>query len=138
MVWEAGARNAGFSTAERPWMRIGPDHPAKAVDRQTDDEASLLALYRRLLSWRRSLPAFAESRVELLDLDPMVLAKTIAAGEREVCCLFNFAGRPASVPAPSGRSWSETCVLGEGAQLSGQQVRLEPYGFAVFDNEDRL
>jgi alpha-glucosidase len=65
MPWEAAAPQAGFS-AVRPWLPVGPDHAALAVDRQAADPDSLLNLTRRLVALRKAEPALRLGRLERL------------------------------------------------------------------------
>jgi alpha-glucosidase len=133
MVWNADEANAGFSTADKTWLRIGPSHVAKAVDRQSDDPASLLNFYRRLLPWRRGLPGFGKGRTVLLDLDPAVLAWTTTTDRREVFCAFNFTPETVSIPVPPGLGTAAACVVEEGVRRSDQELVLDPFGFTVLE-----
>ena len=45
--WDGDAEQAGFSSAE-PWLPIGPDHAAMAVNRQEHDPDSLLNWTRQV------------------------------------------------------------------------------------------
>jgi alpha-glucosidase len=53
MQWNA-AKNAGFTTADKPWLRMASDYTEVNVELQKQDEHSLLNLYRELLTLRRS------------------------------------------------------------------------------------
>jgi alpha-glucosidase len=55
MQWHSGA-NAGFTSGE-PWLPISADYERVNVAVQSEDAASLLNLYRRLIALRRSEPA---------------------------------------------------------------------------------
>jgi alpha-glucosidase len=55
MPWSPGA-GAGFTTG-RPWLRLGPDAATRNVQAQVNDPASILSLYRRLISLRGRSPA---------------------------------------------------------------------------------
>ncbi len=81
MVWEAGAPNGGFSTG-KPWLPVAAEHLAMAVDRQADDDGSILAHYRRMLAFRRSHPALVSGTIRFLDAPEDVLA-FVRSGEGE-------------------------------------------------------
>ena len=136
MVWEAAEPHAGFSTAASTWLRIGGHHCGKAADRQSDDPESLLALYRRLLSWRRGLPAFGKGRVELIELDPAVLAWSITTAGRKVWCIFNFTSDEITVSGIPELSSGEAIAFAEDVRRSDQKLLLGPFGFAVFDRTE--
>jgi oligo-1,6-glucosidase/alpha-glucosidase len=72
MPWDDSAF-AGFSTVE-PWLPLNPDWPTRNVAAQQADPRSMLALYRRLLSLRRALPALSVGDFRLLDAADGVLA----------------------------------------------------------------
>lgn len=55
MQWDEG-RFAGFSTSE-PWLPLSADHTTRNVAVQSQQPASMLSLYRRLLHYRRHSPA---------------------------------------------------------------------------------
>jgi alpha-glucosidase len=57
MPWD-GTRNGAF-TAGEPWLPLNPDIERCNVASQRRDPASLLTLYRRLLTLRRERPALA-------------------------------------------------------------------------------
>jgi oligo-1,6-glucosidase len=55
MQW-TDAPNAGFSTGT-PWLRVNPEYERVNVAAQANNPNSVLAFYRRLLRWRRGIPA---------------------------------------------------------------------------------
>ena len=58
---------AGFTAdGAAPWLPISPDAPLRNVEAQLADPASLLSLYRDLLSLRRAEPALHAGRYETL------------------------------------------------------------------------
>jgi oligo-1,6-glucosidase len=64
MQW-SDAENAGFSDAE-PWYPPNPDYTEWNVAAQIEDSESVLAFYRRLLSFRRRTPALVYGDYEHL------------------------------------------------------------------------
>ncbi|AZO42366.1 alpha-glucosidase [Mesorhizobium sp. M7D.F.Ca.US.005.01.1.1] len=99
MVWEAGADNAGFSTA-RPWLPIPASHRARAVDVQNADMASVLASYRAALALRRGHEALVSGSIRFLDAEGDVLAFVREGGGERLLCVFNFAGEQGTWPLP--------------------------------------
>ncbi|MEC9067411.1 MAG: alpha-amylase family glycosyl hydrolase [Pseudomonadota bacterium] len=98
MPWEAGAPHCGF-TAGDPWLPVGEDNAARAVDRQEADPGSLLHHTRAMLALRRANPALhhgAVSRCECVG-DLFVIERT-APGQR-VLCLFNLGPSDVAPPA---------------------------------------
>ena len=63
MQWSE-AVNGGFSTADNTWLPCG-DFAAVNVERQLDDDHSMLSLYRRLIRLRREQSALREGTFRL-------------------------------------------------------------------------
>jgi len=101
MPWAAGAPQAGFSSANRTWLKLDPVHTGFAVDRQAADPASTLAYARALLAARRSAPALAAGDITLLDSPEDILAFLREDGESAVLCVFNLGDAPGHWSAPA-------------------------------------
>ncbi len=100
MPWRADAPHAGFSTAE-PWLPVDPRHPPLAVDRQEQDDSSLLNLTRRLIALRRAEPALRLGTLRFLDAPTPLLAFERAHGDEVLTCVFNL-GQETIVWTPPG------------------------------------
>ncbi len=88
MAWNAGP-HAGFSTAE-PWLPLHPDWPVRNVAAQAGDPGSILSLYRRLLTLRRTEPALSVGSFALVDAPAGVLAYDRIEGDRRLRILLNL------------------------------------------------
>jgi alpha-glucosidase len=74
MQWDS-SKNAGFSTAERPWLPVPPSSVECNVNAESHEPNSILSFYKRLLSLRRSEPALRKGSYVPLDLEnPFVLS----------------------------------------------------------------
>ena len=71
MLWSSGP-GAGFSAAT-PWLPLSSDHAQRNVEVQRDDPASMLGLYRALLSLRRARPSLSLGSYAELDTGARVL-----------------------------------------------------------------
>ena len=101
MVWEAEAKNGGFSSAT-PWLPIPPEHLNRAVDRMERGNDTLLNHYRRLIAFRKTMPCLVSGALEVLDSGPKVLAISRSV-EGETClCVFNLANEPNAFALPAG------------------------------------
>jgi len=110
MPWKGDeAPWCGFSTF-RPWLPLGPDHPALAVDRQEADPASLLHLTRALLALRKAHPALRWGTMRVRAVDEAVLLFERRFGAERLLCLFNLGPAhrdwPAAAPADAAPLWS--------------------------------
>ena len=74
MQWDA-SKNAGFSTAERPWLPVPRSSAEYNVKAESHEPNSILSFYKRLLALRRSEPALRDGLyLPLNGEDPYVLA----------------------------------------------------------------
>ncbi|HKY82303.1 MAG TPA: alpha-amylase family glycosyl hydrolase [Sphingobium sp.] len=105
LPWEASASEAGFTTAN-PWLPLGEENLARAVDAQEADPASLLNFTRAMLALRRANPALRHGRMELLLEDGSRLVFRRVAGKQALLCVFNLSNEPAAWP-------KEVSVAGE-------------------------
>ncbi len=127
MVWDAKAKNGGFSTA-KPWLPVPTEHLAQAVSAQQGDENSLLEHYRRFLAFRRSHPAFAKGDIEFLAGEGDVVAFTRREGNEQIVCAFNLGSRPASVDLGAGKKAQPLDGHGLSGAAEGNTIRLASYG----------
>jgi alpha-glucosidase len=101
MPWQASAPQAGFSNANRTWLKLDPVHTGFAVDQQAGDPASTLAYARALLAARRAHPALATGGITLLDSPEDILAFLREDGEGRVLCVFNLGEGPGHFSPPA-------------------------------------
>jgi alpha-glucosidase len=101
LPWVADAAQAGFSTAE-PWLPVGDENIARAVDAQEGDAASLLNHTRAMLALRKANPALRHGSLEILVADEQRLLFRRQADGRSLLCLFNLSGEPAAWPEEIG------------------------------------
>jgi len=101
MPWAANAPQAGFSNANRTWLKLDPVHTGFAVDRQAADPASTLAYTRQILALRRALPALIHGEITLLDTPDTVLAFVRESDGERVLCAYNLGDAPVAWPPPA-------------------------------------
>ena len=90
--WKSADRNLGFSKA-KPWLPIGADHSALAVDLQEHKSNSMLQFTRRCLKLRKTIPALLFGSMHVVDADNALLVFNRAADGRQVRCSFNLSER---------------------------------------------
>ena len=96
MPWDA-TPHAGFSTGE-PWLPLNPDWPVRNVAAQAGDPASMLSLYRRLLTLRRERAALSTGSFALIDADADVLAYERRHGDERVLVALNLSDEARAMP----------------------------------------
>jgi alpha-glucosidase len=104
MPWAANAPQAGFSNANRTWLKLDPVHTGFAVDSQASDPASTLGYARQLLRLRQTQPALVHGDIALIDSPEDILAFLRRDDSGAVLCVFNLGEAPArwSPPAELG------------------------------------
>ena len=90
MPWAAGAPQAGFSSANRTWLKLDPVHTGFAVDRQAADPASTLGYTRALLALRRQHPALMHGHSDVLDTPGDIVAFVRRSAGGAMLCAFNL------------------------------------------------
>jgi alpha-glucosidase len=94
MPWRGDASDhAGFSSGT-PWLPIGADHLALAVDRQNQDPKSLLNLTRHLLAFRHASDALMRGDAHVIEASETVLAIERSASDETMLCVFNMSPEP--------------------------------------------
>jgi alpha-glucosidase len=123
MRWSPGPQ-AGFSVTE-PWLPTGVDSDTDTgnVESQTEQPASMLSLYRRLVALRRSEPALTLGSYAGLALDPHCVSFLRRSGQDRVLVVLNFSAEPRSVTLPveasSGRVLLSTDIERDSGRLNG-------------------
>ncbi|HEX8553660.1 MAG TPA: alpha-amylase family glycosyl hydrolase [Sphingomonas sp.] len=125
MPWVADAPELGF-TAGEPWLPVGRDHAALAVDRQEAEPHSLLHLTRRLIALRRAHDALRTGDLHLIHADHALLVFERRTQAQTLVCAFNLSAEPAAwYPADADR-WRVLDAVNAAAP-----GRLPPYGAFV-------
>jgi alpha-glucosidase len=100
MPWAANAPQAGFSSANRTWLKLDPVHTGFAVDKQASDPVSTLAYARALLGARRQHAPLVMGGITLLDTPEDILAFLREDEGSRVLCVFNLGEGPGHWIAP--------------------------------------
>ncbi len=104
MPWHKDEAQCGFSSA-MPWLPLGPDHGAKAVDIQLVDDQSMLALTRRLVAYRQGSVALLQGALEILTAqDNLLVFERTFEGEHTLCA-FNLGNSPIDWLPPQADRW---------------------------------
>ncbi len=101
MVWESNGIYGGFSTG-KPWLPVPQEHIARAANREDVDRSSVLALYRRMIAFRKAHPALVLGTIEFFDTPDDVLGFIRATAGETVLAIFNLGTTAATVPLPAG------------------------------------
>jgi alpha-glucosidase len=91
MPWVADALNCGFSSVE-PWLPLGPDHSALAVDMAERDPDSMLALTRKLVAFRNANEAMLTGDLKVMEAKDRLLVFERRSENQHLVCAFNLGG----------------------------------------------
>ena len=99
MQWDT-SKEAGFSTAESPWLPVPPSSAEYNVKVESQDPNSILSFYKRLLALRRSEPGLRDGKYLPLDRgNPDVLSflrKAPGNGD-SILVVLNMSAEPRTV-----------------------------------------
>jgi len=109
--WEPKGPSFGFGSDE-PWLPQPPAFSSMAASNQDDDPTSILNLYRTAIALR-SRHLTADDEIDMLDIDPSVVAFRRGSGLR---CVVNMGSDP--VPMPEGQVVLASSPIA-GAELPG-------------------
>ena len=131
MVWD-GTKQGGFTNGA-PWLPVSKTHQKLSVEAQENDPSSILHHYRRVLSFRRSLPALRKGGQMNMKVEGQVLRFSRVLDGQVVCCIFNLSDKPVPVLMPFGYWTHIGQNLGAAVSNSSGHMMLDPWqvSFAV-------
>ncbi|MCG8510388.1 MAG: alpha-glucosidase family protein [Rhodospirillales bacterium] len=126
MPWEAGATHGGFSES-KPWLPLGAGHPPLSVSEQRGDENSMLAHYRRFLTFRREHLALIRGEIDIISTVGDVLAINRRDGDENLICVFNLSPRSSQWEIPAEMTLTPVDGHGLSGAIKDGTVRLGPW-----------
>ncbi|MDP9195596.1 MAG: DUF3459 domain-containing protein [Pseudomonadota bacterium] len=130
MPWTAEGPSAGFSTSDRPWLPVRPEHRTLNAAVQEKDPESCLNFVRNLLKLRQAHPALKQGTCELIPTDNDIVAFRRTLDGETLLCVFSFS-RDRTLDMPV--SGSLTPLLSRGCILEKDRIRLDPLGFSILE-----
>ncbi len=127
MVWEHSVPIGGFSTG-KPWLPVAVEHIGKSVDAQLGQTDSMLEHYRRLIAFRRTLPALGKGSIEFLAVDGNAIAFARRHGNDEIICAFNLGGGAATLDLGGRKAGFALVGHGLTGTAQGGAINLGAYG----------
>jgi alpha-glucosidase len=125
--WEAGLPNGGFSTANRTWLPMPPEHVAAAAGGQSEANGSVLEHYRAFLKFRKAQPALVSGSIRFIRSGSDVLGFERVIDGKAMLCLFNLSERSAKWLLPHDVKLADAGAPGFASELAAKTVRLGPY-----------
>lgn len=126
--WHGDRRHGGFTEGDDPWLPVPQDHLPLAVDRQIDDDDSVLSFFRALLAWRRDHPFLrtGDERMCSADVAP-IIAFDRFDGPEALTFIANYSLADRFFPTDR----KVTDFPHSTATTDSQGVHLPPFGYAV-------
>jgi alpha-glucosidase len=130
MVWHHEEENCGFSQG-KSWLPVPPEHQARAVSVQDEDEGSILNHYRAVMKLRNESAALKKGSIRFLENDGEMLVFLREHEGESVWCAFNLSTGDHPAPVPSGRTLRPLMANGgDGGSANGKLV-LPPHGWMI-------
>ena len=127
MQWDA-TTNAGFTSAEEPWLPVAPDYAEQNIALQREDPRSTLTLHRRLIQLRQAEDALKAGSYARIHAAGDILAYSRRHNSDGFVVILNLGEKRQVVEldaADSGRIALSTHLDREGEEVSGR-VSLRP------------
>ena len=129
MQW-TGGENAGF-TAGTPWLRVNPNYTAINVEKETNDPASVLNFYKKLIALRKD-PEYKET-VVYGALEPFMedrhnLMAYYRKGDKTLLVVGNYQWEEQEITLPAAckkvliNNYPDVVLEGNSVKLHGYQV----------------
>ena len=125
MVWLSDTMNGGFSEV-KPWLPVAMEHLRLAVNTQDGDPGSMLAFYRRMLTWRKERPSLTKGAFAIHQTSDSLIAYVRASPDEATFCAFNLGPEPVTVALPDG-AWHRLDGTGFTGAVIGRDVELPPF-----------
>jgi alpha-glucosidase len=128
MPWD-DTPNAGFS-GNTPWLPLPEAHRTRSVAQQEQSPDSVLHTARRLLRWRKSLPALMRGDICMLDTPEPVLAFERRLDDEVLLAVFNLSPSEQTWALPDGsRAIEKIEDHGlPGGEIEGGRLHLPAHG----------
>lgn len=125
MPWAKVSANCGFSS-QTPWLPVGPDHAARAVDVQDGDATSLLTLSRRLIALRHAHDALMSGDLTVIAATGALLVFERNHRSERLICACNFGDTPLQWHPPQPDRWRTLAAVNGAADWA-----LPPFGALI-------
>jgi alpha-glucosidase len=137
MQWNT-APNAGFSE-KTPWLPVPPSYQTHNVASESKDPNSVLNLYKKVLTLRRTNQALLEgSYTALNEDDPNVMSYLRSYKGKAVLVALNMSAAPQKAVFDLsrqgfGHATLTTLIASAEASAKGNVVTLEPFGLLIIE-----
>ncbi|HNS44858.1 MAG TPA: alpha-amylase family glycosyl hydrolase, partial [Alphaproteobacteria bacterium] len=135
MPWHKEKPNGGFSFAPETWIKFWEPHRDLAVSVQEHNSDSVLNHYRRMIGFRKQIPALRDGDIHVLDTPEPIVAWVRKTDDYVLLCIFNLSPDQQNWTLPDDNTYSMVSGISNGSEISvenDRQVVFHPYGFGFF------
>ncbi|GGB39594.1 glycoside hydrolase family 13 protein [Fictibacillus barbaricus] len=133
MQW-SNDKNSGFTNGT-PWMKVNPNFTEINVEKQEQDEKSVLNFYKKMISLRKENEIFTYGTYDLiLDDHKQIYAYTRTLGEEKVVVITNLSKDAADFDSTLTLNANELLLANEEVAAHEEVTRftLKPYEARVY------
>jgi alpha-glucosidase len=126
--------NAGFTNGT-PWMKVNPNYTEINVERQEQDEKSILNFYKKMISLKKENEIFTYGTYDLLlEDDKQIYAYTRTLGEEQVVVITNLSKKEAVFETELSLNSENLLLANEEVAAHGDvtHISLNPYEARVY------
>ena len=131
--WDA-SRNAGFTTADTPWMDVNENYTWLNAAQQEGDPDSILNFYRKAIKLRKELPVVRHGRYrELFRYSNKLYCYAREMKGQRLLVICSYSHKPHILPAPTGFDFSKAeLILNNYSDNELELNILKPYESRVY------
>lgn len=135
MQWD-DSPNAGFTTAQQPWIKVNPNYVNINAAQAQKDENSVLHYYKKLIAMRKQDKAFVYGTyTDMLPKDRNVMAYLRESQYGTLAVAANFANKTVTIKLPPLKDYKAIlCNYASAPQLS-QKLTLRPYEAVIYKKQ---
>lgn len=133
MQWNSEV-NAGFTNGT-PWMKVNPNYTEINVEKQEQDEKSILNFYKKMISLKKENEIFTYGAYDLLlEDDKQIYAYTRTLGEEQVVVITNLSKKEAVFETELSLNAENLLLSNEEVAAHGDvtSISLKPYEARVY------
>ncbi|ANC79099.1 glucohydrolase [Fictibacillus phosphorivorans] len=133
MQWNSD-ENAGFTTGT-PWMKVNPNFTEINVEKQEQDEHSILSFYKKMIALKKKNEVFTYGVYDLiLEEDEQIYAYTRTLGEEKIVVITNLSKTEAKFETELKLNANDLLLANKevAAHDDVTSVALQPYEARVY------
>jgi alpha-glucosidase len=130
-------KNAGFTTADTPWLPVADNYKTHNVETELQDPDSFLSLYRQLGGLRNQSTAMRYGALELIETGhPSVLGFARESDDKRHTVLINFSNKPLKFTLKTKVSLGNFTLSSDPQTrlhvIKGGKIDMQPHEAAIF------